>query len=98
MAALTHYYAETIQPKGLDVLDICSSWVSHYPPSFGAGAASIVGTGMNSLELQANQQFTSFVAADLNKMTELPFASNSFDVVTCVVSVDYLTNPLKVII
>jgi hypothetical protein len=26
VAALTHYYAETIPPKS-DILDICSSWV-----------------------------------------------------------------------
>jgi len=26
VAALTHYYAQTIKPKS-DILDICSSWV-----------------------------------------------------------------------
>ncbi|KAH8043957.1 hypothetical protein JL722_14921 [Aureococcus anophagefferens] len=55
VAALTNYYKAEI-PAGADVLDICSSWVSHYPIN-----------------------------------------TKSFDVVTCVVSVDYLTEPLAVL-
>lgn len=96
VAALTHYYKETITTPGLDVLDICSSWVSHYPADFPKRMHSVVGTGMNALELQANEQLSSFVPRDLNKDPTLPFPDGSFDVVTCVVSVDYLINPLKV--
>jgi len=33
---------------------------------------------------------------DLNVDPKLPFPDESFDVVTCVVSVDYLTRPLEV--
>jgi len=96
VAALTHYYATTIKP-GSDILDICSSWVSHYPEDFPKKMGKIVGTGMNALELQANKQFTGgFAASDLNKNPVLPFPDNSFDVVTCVVSVDYLIKPLEV--
>ena len=31
--ALTDYYAKTIEP-GSDILDICSSWISHFPKDF----------------------------------------------------------------
>ncbi|KAJ1475293.1 hypothetical protein T484DRAFT_1828937 [Baffinella frigidus] len=31
--ALTKYYASTIAP-GSDILDICSSWISHFPKDF----------------------------------------------------------------
>ena len=31
VAALTQFYARTI--AGSAILDICSSWVSHYPPT-----------------------------------------------------------------
>ena len=55
VAALTHYYAETIPPRS-DILDICSSWVSHYPESFPDTMRSIVGTGMNGLELQVREK------------------------------------------
>lgn len=97
VAALTHYYAANPPKGGSDILDICSSWVSHYPPDFPARMGKISGTGMNGLELGANKQLTGgFVASDLNKETKLPFPDQSFDMVTCVVSVDYLNKPREV--
>eukprot|EP00316_Scyphosphaera_apsteinii_P004775 CAMPEP_0119317304 /NCGR_PEP_ID=MMETSP1333-20130426/42700_1 /TAXON_ID=418940 /ORGANISM="Scyphosphaera apsteinii, Strain RCC1455" /LENGTH=280 /DNA_ID=CAMNT_0007323203 /DNA_START=224 /DNA_END=1066 /DNA_ORIENTATION=- len=96
VAALTHYYDRMI-PDGSDVLDICSSWVSHYPRSFPARMNSLVGTGINELELACNDQLSSFVQADLNVKPALPFKDKSFDVITCVVSFDYLVQPLQVI-
>lgn len=95
VAALTHYYDRTI-PAGSAVLDICSSWVSHYPRDFPSKMASIVGTGINEIELACNDQLTSYVQADLNTKAKLPFADASFDFVTCVVSFDYLAKPLEV--
>ena len=93
--ALTNYYKESI-PAGSDVLDICSSWVSHYPADFPDTMRRISATGMNALELGANQQLSDFEARNLNVDTTLPYEDASFDVVTCVVSVDYLTKPLEV--
>ena len=52
--------------------------------------------GMNKYELEQNKQLTEFVAKDLNVDPIFPFKDNSFDFVTCVVSVDYLTRPLEV--
>ena len=43
VAALTSYYAKTIKPNS-DILDICFSWVSHYPPDITFKKA--VGLGM----------------------------------------------------
>ena len=92
-AALTKYYAKELKP-GADVLDICSSWVSHYPDSLKLG--KVVGLGMNTAELKKNAQLSEFVVRDLNVNPLFPFEDNSFDFVTCVVSVDYLTRPLEV--
>lgn len=92
----TRYYAKTIAP-GSAILDICSSWVSHYPAAFPATMDRIAATGISPLELRANAQLSDFVARDLNKQPALPFADASFDVVTCVVSVDYLTRPREVL-
>jgi hypothetical protein len=42
------------------ILDICSSWISHYPPRIATAASkvdgdmTVVGTGMNEAELAAN--------------------------------------------
>jgi ubiquinone/menaquinone biosynthesis C-methylase UbiE len=92
--ALTKYYNENVLKDGQDVLDICSSWVSHYPQDFKGN--KVVGLGMNKYELSQNKQLTDYVVRDLNVDPTLPFEDNSFDIVTCVVSVDYLNQPLPI--
>lgn len=75
-----------------DVLDLMSSWVSHFrsPP------ASLTALGMNAAELARNRIATATVVHDLNVDPRLPFADGSFDAVTCCVSVDYLVHPVDV--
>lgn len=51
---------------------------------------------MNEYELSQNPQLTSFQVKDLNKDPTLPYPDNSFDKVTCVVSVDYLNKPKQI--
>jgi SAM-dependent methyltransferase len=74
------------------VLDLMSSWVSHFEerPGF------LVAAGRNGPELAANPQAAGGVVVDLNRHQGLPFAEAVFDAATCCVSVDYLTNPLEV--
>jgi hypothetical protein len=55
--ALTKYYAKTFVP-GAAVLDICSSWVSHFPSSVKLSRAA--GLGMNRYELEQNKQLTDY--------------------------------------
>jgi SAM-dependent methyltransferase len=75
-----------------DVLDLCSSWVSHFlvPPR------RLVALGMNDAELAANPQASAWLIHDLNADPGLPFDDGAFDAVTCCVSVDYLTRPVEV--
>jgi Methyltransferase domain len=97
VASLTQYYRNNIPPKS-DILDICSSWVSHYPLEFPDIMGKICATGMSSLELQFNDQLTGgYEQKDLNVDPKLPYPDASFDVVTCVVSIDYLIEPVKVL-
>jgi SAM-dependent methyltransferase len=83
----------------LDVLDLCSSWISHLPiptttTADGIQYGRVVGIGMNEQELQANQQLSEYFVQDLNQQPLLTqLEDNSFDVVCNVVSVDYLTKP-----
>ena len=93
VSALTEYYSKNLK-SGDDVLDICSSWISHYPKDFKGG--KVVGLGMNEYELSQNPALTDFVVKDLNSDPVFPFEDSSFDKVTCVVSVDYLNKPLQV--
>ena len=102
IASLTKYYQEEFSnamknKDSLDVLDLCSSWISHLPqegPEIKYG--NVVGVGMNEKELQANQQLTNYVVQDLNENPILnQFEDNSFDFICNVVSVDYLTKPVS---
>ena len=79
---------------GLDgrVLDLMSSWVSH----FADRPSALVAAGRNRPELAANRQAAGAVVVDLNRHQGLPFADASFDGATCCVSVDYLVSPLEV--
>ncbi|KAK6944839.1 Methyltransferase type 11 [Dillenia turbinata] len=97
IAALTKYYLKVFPPSnmpGVSMLDMCSSWVSHFPAGYKQDR--IVGMGMNEEELKRNPVLTEYVVQDLNVNPKLPFADNSFDIITNVVSVDYLTKPLDV--
>ena len=93
--ALTNYYKENIA-DGSAILDICSSWVSHYPADFPEKMSRIAATGMVKGELERNDQLTDFEPKNLNVDPTLPYDDNTFDVATCVVSVDYLVKPLEV--
>ncbi|XP_031494476.1 uncharacterized protein LOC116260347 [Nymphaea colorata] len=95
--ALTNYYSLVFPPSntpGVSLLDMCSSWVSHYPRGY--RQERIVGMGMNDEELKKNSVLTEYVVQDLNVKPQLPFEGGSFDIITNVVSVDYLTRPLEV--
>jgi hypothetical protein len=78
------------------VLDLCSSWTSHIDSSIIA-PKSVVGLGMNEKELKSNPSLTSWNVQDLNVNPKLPYADNSFSVVLCQLSIDYLTKPLQVL-
>ena len=74
------------------VLDVMSSWVSH----FRVAPRELVVLGMNERELAANSAATDRVVADLNSDPHVPFPDERFDAATCCVSVDYLTKPIEV--
>jgi len=66
VAALTQYYRKNIR-KGSNILDICSSWVSHYPLEFPDTMNKIYATGISAAELAFNDQLTGgYEALDLN--------------------------------
>ena len=91
--SITNYYRDVLVPES-DVLDICSSWISHLPEDVPLG--KVVGVGMNAQELDANKRLTEFAQRDLNKEPTLPFADESFDACLNVVSVDYLCKPEEI--
>ena len=77
---------------GSSVLDLMTSWTSHLEESI--GDLSVTGIGMNRDELDANLLLSDRLVQDLNRNAALPFEDNSFDIVLCSLSVEYLTSPL----
>jgi SAM-dependent methyltransferase len=80
-------------PRPTSVLDLMSSWVSHFasPPQ------RLAVLGMNRAELDANEAATERIVQDLNSDVTLPFEDDVFDAVTCCVSIDYLIRPVEVL-
>eukprot|EP00419_Tripos_fusus_P033560 CAMPEP_0172781036 /NCGR_PEP_ID=MMETSP1074-20121228/203227_1 /TAXON_ID=2916 /ORGANISM="Ceratium fusus, Strain PA161109" /LENGTH=1337 /DNA_ID=CAMNT_0013618013 /DNA_START=13 /DNA_END=4026 /DNA_ORIENTATION=+ len=83
-------------PHGFSVLDLCSSWASHYPQELLAGAKRVAVHGLNRQELDANMQATERHVQDLNDNPRLPWDSDTFDLTTMSLSVQYLTDPRAV--
>lgn len=97
IGALTKYYEGALPPPGTPgaaVLDMCSSWISHYPKGY--KQERVVGMGLNEEELRRNPVLTEFLVQDLNANPKLPFEDNTFDAITNAVSVDYLSKPLEI--
>jgi Methyltransferase domain len=76
------------------VLDLCSSWTSHIDTK--VNLPRVAGLGMNEMELKANPSLTEYVVRDLNENPRLPYEDETFSVVLCQLSIDYLTRPLEV--
>lgn len=91
--ATTDLYAEYL-PAGGNLLDLMSSWVSHLPTNIQFGR--VAGLGMNEVELKANPQLTEYVVQNLNQRPRLGYGDNTFDGGMVTVSVQYLTQPVRV--
>lgn len=94
IAALRDLYATVFSSVNSDfsVLDLCSSWTSHFPEQK-MQQARVVVHGMNDLELQRNRLATERHKQDLNVHPHLPWKNNDFDFITMAMSVQYLTKP-----
>lgn len=92
-AALAAFYRDALRPD-VDVLDLMSSYHSHLPDD--VSYKSVIGLGMNAVELVENRQLSGHVIHDLNKVPELPFPDATFDACLLAVSAQYLVRPIEV--
>lgn len=86
-------YGRLLKP-GARVLDLMSSWNSHFPESL--ELAQVTGLGLNHEELAKNPRLTDYVVHDLNRHPVLPFGDREFEAVVCTVSVEYLIHPQEI--
>ena len=76
-------------PLDSTVLDLMSSWRSHWPPDH--PKKRMVGLGLNAPEMADNPDLDEYVIHDLNRNPVLPFEAEAFDSVVITVSAQYLT-------
>ena len=91
IAAVGRLFRELV-PPGSVVLDLMSSWRSHWPE--GHPKARLVGLGLNRAEMEDNPDLDEVVVHDVNRDLELPFDDDIFDAVAITVSAQYLTHPV----
>ena len=90
--AVGRVFRELIPPHAT-VLDLMSSWRSHWPE--GHPKSSMIGLGLNSEEMADNPDLDEFVIHDLNREPALPFDDEVFDAAVLTVSAQYLTQPIE---
>lgn len=93
IGTLTGLYRRLLPPGGV-ILDLMSSWRSHLPPDLEPG--TVMGLGMNPVEMAQNPQLDRYMVHDLNTFPQLPFEADIVDAVVCAVSVQYLVQPVTV--
>ena len=93
IAAVQQFFRETLPKDGV-VLDLMSSWRSHWPAEL--PKRRLAGLGLNAEEMMDNPDLDDYVVHDLNTDPRLPFANETFDAVVLTVSVQYLTTPIAV--
>ncbi|XP_043707139.1 uncharacterized protein LOC122656607 isoform X2 [Telopea speciosissima] len=72
IAALTKYYSKVFPPSnspGVSHLDLCSSWVSHFPAGY--KQERIVGMGMNEEELKRNPVSVDYLSKPIDVFKEM---------------------------
>lgn len=98
--SITSYISNRLLKSGDSVLDLCTSWTSHISPTKQKELKRVAGLGMNAKEMESNPALTEWIVQDLNEKNKdnvkLPYSNESFDVVLCQLSIDYLIHPLEV--
>ncbi len=92
IAAVSRLIEEMVSPDSI-VLDLMSSWRSHWPK--GHAKTRLVGLGLNREEMVDNPDLDEVVVHDVNRNTELPFEDGTFDAVLITVSAQYLVHPVE---
>lgn len=91
LARLTQLYASVVDP-GDRVFDAMGSWRSFLPEH---EFDRVVGHGLNEAELEANDSLDEWFRQDFNSDQSLPLETDSFDMVCCALSVQYLQYPAR---
>lgn len=87
-------FLREVLPANAVVLDLLSSWRSHWPDDL--PKQRLVGLGLNAEEMADNPALDAYVVHNVNTNPRLPFETGTFDAVIITVSIQYLTQPVAV--
>ena len=93
IAAIKQGLPEVLPSDGV-VLDLLSSWRSHWPEGF--PKQRLVGLGLNAEEMADNPDLDEYVVHNVNTAPQLPFEADTFDAVVLTVSIQYITQPIAI--
>lgn len=93
ITAIKQHLPEVLPSNGT-VLDLLSSWRSHWPE--GWPKQRLVGLGLNAEEMADNPDLDAYVVHNVNGDPHLPFDADTFDAVVLTVSIQYITQPVAV--
>jgi SAM-dependent methyltransferase len=93
IAAIKQGLPEVLPSNGV-VLDLLSSWRSHWPEGF--PKQRLVGLGLNAEEMADNPDLDEYVVHNVNTTPQLPFEADTFDAVVLTVSIQYITQPIVI--
>ena len=91
IAAIGRCFKEQI-PDNSEILDLMSSWRSHWPQDH--PKKRMVGLGLNDVDMMENPDLDGYVVHNVNNNPILPFENETFDAVVITVSAQYLTEPI----
>jgi SAM-dependent methyltransferase len=93
IATVAQFFRDALPSDGV-ILDLMSSWRSHWPSDL--PKQRLAGLGLNAEEMRDNPDLDDYVVHDLNADPNLPFESDTFDAVVVTVSIQYMTRPVDV--
>jgi SAM-dependent methyltransferase len=93
IAAVQEFFRDMLPANG-HILDLFSSWRSHWPADL--PKQRLVGIGLNAEEMADNPDLDEYVVHDVNADPHLPFADDTFDATVITVSIQYVTQPIAV--
>ncbi len=93
IAAVKQFFRD-VMPGNAMVLDLLSSWRSHWPED--VAKQQMIGLGLSADEMADNADLDAYVVHDVNADPRLPFEDQTFDAAVITVSIQYLTRPIAV--
>ena len=97
---MAQFISNDVLRENDSVLDLCTSWTSHIDKNTveKLNIKRVSGLGMNEEEMKQNSILNDYAVVDLNARADvkLPYEDETFNVVLCQLSIDYLIHPLEV--